>query len=149
MVRELEVDSRSFQKLLFDGTPVRNPSTTSIRNRRGLIDVLGCKMKYLFGAADERDVKRLMAVCDELHAFESKMVHAADHQLTYSYISKLDAMTRQNAKDIVDLARRLSDSISKFSLLIHRVEADLLDMQAAIEKQFGKWKWPYWNLSLV
>ena len=78
-------------------------------------------------------MKRLTAVCDEFHTFESQMVHAADHQLTY--IPTLDEMTNQNAKDIVDLARKLRDSIRKFLLSPNRVEADLLDTQAAIEKQ--------------
>jgi hypothetical protein len=90
-------------------------------------------MKYLFGTADARDVKRLVAVCDELHAFELKMVHEADHQLTYLRI--LDETTRQNVGDTNDLARTLLDFIRNFSLQLHRVEADFLDSQAAIEKQ--------------
>jgi len=61
------------------------------------------------------------------------MVHAADHQLTY--IRTSDEMTKQNLKGAVDLARTLRDSIRNFSLELHRVEADLLDTQAAIEKQ--------------
>jgi hypothetical protein len=44
-------------------------------------------------------------------------------------------MTKQNLKGAVDLARTLRDSIRNFSLELHRVEADLLDTQAAIEKQ--------------
>jgi septal ring factor EnvC (AmiA/AmiB activator) len=90
-------------------------------------------MQYLFGTADARDVKRLAAVCDELHAFESRTVHAADHQLTY--LRTLDEMTKQNVKDTLDLARKLLDSIRNFSLQLHRVETDLLDTQATIEKQ--------------
>jgi hypothetical protein len=71
-----------------------------VRRKSGLIDVLGYHMKYLFGTADARDVKRLTVVCDELHAFESRMTHAADHQLTY--IRTLDEVTRQNERDIAD-----------------------------------------------
>jgi hypothetical protein len=99
---------------LFEETSVRNFGTTSVRSKRGLIDVLGYGMKYLFGTADAREVKRLTAVCDELHAFESRMMHAADHQLTY--IRSLDGVSRQNAKDIADLARTLRDSIRGLSL---------------------------------
>jgi chemotaxis regulatin CheY-phosphate phosphatase CheZ len=44
-------------------------------------------------------------------------------------------MARQNAKNIVDLARMLRDSIRNFSLELHRVEADLLDTPAALEKE--------------
>jgi len=46
--------------------------------KRELINVLGYGSKYLFGTADAKDVKRLTKVCDDLHAFELKMVHAAE-----------------------------------------------------------------------
>jgi len=135
MTRELEDDLSSFRKLLFEEVSVRKPSSTSARSKRGLIDVLGYGMKYLFGTADARDVKHLAAVCDDLNAFESKMVHAADHQITY--FRTLDEVTEQNVKDTTDLARTFQDSIRNFLLQLHIVEADLLDRQAAIEKQIS------------
>jgi len=70
-------------------------------------------------------VKGLAAVYDERRAFESRTVHAADHQLTY--LGTLDEVTKQNVKDKIDLARTLRDSIRNFSLQLHRVEANLLD----------------------
>jgi hypothetical protein len=90
-------------------------------------------MKYLFGTADARDVKRLSEVCDELHAFKSKMTHVTEHHLTY--IRTLDTITRQNARVIAELTGTLRDSIRNFSLQLNRVEADLLDTQVALEKQ--------------
>jgi septal ring factor EnvC (AmiA/AmiB activator) len=94
---------------------------------------LGYGLKYLFGTADAQDVKRLTAVCNKLHAFESKMTHAVEHQLTY--IQTLDEVTRQNAIDIANLTETLRDSIRNFSLQQNRVKADLQDTQAALEKQ--------------
>jgi hypothetical protein len=129
----LETDVKSFQRLLFEEPLVKNVGITGIRTKRGLINVLGYGLKYLFGTADARDVKRLTAVCDEFHAFESRMLHAAEHQLTY--IRTLDEATKQNTKDIVSLARTLRDSIRNYSLSLIRVEADLLDTQAALKKQ--------------
>jgi hypothetical protein len=64
----------------------------------------------LFGTADAKDVKRLTRVCDDLHAFRLKVVHAAEQQLTY--IRALDEMTEQNVKNTVELTRALLDSIS-------------------------------------
>jgi hypothetical protein len=49
MIKELEIDLNSFQKLLLEETWGRNPSTSDIRNERGLINVLGYGIKYLFG----------------------------------------------------------------------------------------------------
>jgi inorganic pyrophosphatase len=63
------------------------------------------------------------------------VVHAADHQLTY--LRTLEEVTKQTVKDTIDLARTLRDSIRTFSLELHKLEADLLDMQAEIEKQKG------------
>ena len=62
---------------------MRNPNAIITRGKRGLINILGRGMKYLFGTADARVVKLLAKVCDELHAFESRMMQAVDHQLTY------------------------------------------------------------------
>ena len=90
-------------------------------------------MKYLFGTADAYDVKRLQDVCDELHGFKLKMAHAIDHQLTY--IRTLDGQIKQNTVDIASLAEVLRDTIYNYSLHLNKVEMDLLDMQAAMEKQ--------------
>jgi hypothetical protein len=45
-----------------------------LRAKRGLLNVLQYGLKYLFGTADAKDVKRLTAVCDELHVFKTQMV---------------------------------------------------------------------------
>jgi hypothetical protein len=79
--QELENDVNSFRQLL-----VRNKMTTGImgiRSKRGLLNVLGYGLKYLFGTADAGDVQRLSLICNELHLFETKMTHVADQQLTY------------------------------------------------------------------
>ena len=109
MVRELDIDLKGFRKLLFEKAPNSGP-----RTKRGLMNVLGYGLKYLFGTADARDVQRLTTVCNKLHAFESKVTHAVEHQLTY--IQTLDAIARQNAQDIAELAGALRDSIRNFSL---------------------------------
>jgi len=127
-------DLECFQKLLFERAPVWTPSASdATRVKRGLIDILGYGMKYLFGTVDARDVKRLAKVCDELHAFQTRVMHAADHQLTY--IRTLDEMVRQNTKGTAELPGALCDSIRNLSLSVNRVEADLLDTQAAMENQ--------------
>ena len=83
MVGILELDVISFQKLLYKETRVRDPQVAVARNKRGLINILGYGLKYLFGTADAKDVKRLTRVCDDLHEFKAKMTHAAEQQLTY------------------------------------------------------------------
>jgi len=77
MVRKLEVVLINFRRLLFEETLARNPSSADVRDKRGLINILGYGLKYLFGTADATDVKRLTKVCDELHAFKLKMMHCS------------------------------------------------------------------------
>ena len=130
---ELEHDLNNFKQLLFQEEGSRNPIVQGKRTRRGLINVLGYGLKYLFGTADAKDVKRLTAVCDELHTFETQVMHATDQQVTY--LRTLGDMTKQNTGDTIELARALRDTIKNFSLQMYRDEADLLDTQSAIEKQ--------------
>jgi hypothetical protein len=96
MVQLLEVDLESIFKLLIEDVPKNSRN----RNKRGLIHLIGTGLKYLFGTADAKDVKRLNIVCDKLHAFEQKVVHATEQQL--SYLRTLDEATKENAKNTVD-----------------------------------------------
>jgi hypothetical protein len=133
MVQGIDTDLESFRKLFFEGTLPGDPKLSNTRLKRGLIDLLGYGMKYLFGTAEARDVKRLSDGCDNLHNFEVKMTDAVVHQLTY--IRALDETIKQTTLDIADLTEALRDSIRNFSLKLNRIEADLLDAQAALEKQ--------------
>ena len=72
-------------------------------------------------------------VCDELHVFETQVAHSTEQQLTY-FRSLVDN-TRQNTKDIIDLAKTLHDSIRNFSLQSHRTDTNLEDTQKMLEKQ--------------
>jgi len=68
------MDLRDFWRLLFEETEetlVRNPRDGDVRDKRGLINVLGYELKYLFGTPDAKDIKRLAKVYDDLHVFKS------------------------------------------------------------------------------
>jgi hypothetical protein len=90
-------------------------------------------LKYLFGTADARDVKRLIEVCDHLQSFQTKVVHATEQQMAYSHT--LDDAITANAKATLDLGRALRDSVQNISLRFGRTEADLYDLRFALEKQ--------------
>jgi hypothetical protein len=106
---ELEADLLSVSKLLSDEVPVGNNKGKVQRPRRGLINLFGYGLKYLFGTADARDVKRLNEVCDHLQSFQAKVVHATEQQM--SYLHTLDDAITANAKATLDLGRALRDSI--------------------------------------
>jgi hypothetical protein len=105
--------------------------TLGKRAKRSLVNVVGYGLKYLFSTTDAKDVKRLVKACDELHVFET-MTYASEHQLTY--IRTLDEMTRQNAKDIVEVARAVRDSIRDVSIQAIRSEEGMADLRGAFEK---------------
>jgi hypothetical protein len=79
--------------------------TSKRRDRRGLLNVFGYGLKYLFGTADAKDVKRLNAVCDNLQSFQKAVIHTTEQQLTY--LHTLDETVKANAKATLDLGKAL------------------------------------------
>jgi hypothetical protein len=130
---ELEADLESVSKLLPEEVPLKSKITNPNRTKRGLTNLFGYGLVYLFGTAAARDVRRLNDVCDTLHTFQTELVHVTEQQLTY--LRTLDEATKANAKATLELAKMLRDSIQKFSLGLGRVEADLIDVRFVIEKQ--------------
>ncbi|PNF23724.1 hypothetical protein B7P43_G18457 [Cryptotermes secundus] len=100
----------SVSKLLSE--EVRTGNGKIRRTQRGLINIFGYGLKYLFGTADTKDVKRLNAVCDNLQSFQRKVIHTTEQQLTY--LHTLDEATKANAKATLDLAKALRNSIQNF-----------------------------------
>jgi hypothetical protein len=123
---ELEADLLSVSKLLSEEVPLKYGGTSKRRDRRGLLNVFGYGLKYLFGTADAKDVKRLNAVCDNLQSFQKAVVHTTEQQLTY--LHTLDEAVKANAKAALDLGRALRDSIQNTSLKLGRSEADIIDI---------------------
>lgn len=103
------------------------------RTRRGLIDVVGYTLKYLFGTMDSRDLHNINHVIDQLQGFQQKILHVEEHQLTW--IKTLDQETHLNAQNTIKLAEVLRDSISNFSIGLSRVQTDVRDVQQLIKKQ--------------
>jgi hypothetical protein len=130
---ELEADVESVSKFLSEEVPVKSKIPDSNRTKRGLINLFGYGLKYLFGTADAKDVRRLNDVCDTLHTFQKELVNATEQQLTY--LRTLDEATKANAKAILELAKTLRDFIQNFSFGLGRVESHLRDMRFAVEKQ--------------
>jgi hypothetical protein len=57
ITNELEVDLESVSKLLSEEVPLKSFKQNPTRQRRGLINLFGYGLKYLFGTADAKDVK--------------------------------------------------------------------------------------------
>jgi hypothetical protein len=81
---ELEADLESVSKLMSEKVQLKSEVRNPNRTKRGLINLFGYGLKYFFGTADARDVRRLNDVCDTLHTFQKELVHAIEQQLTYA-----------------------------------------------------------------
>jgi hypothetical protein len=132
IIQRLDIDLQGFRKLIFEEILPRDFRAMNTRTTREFLNIISYGMKYLFGTADAKDVKRLSDVCDKLQIFKTTVTHAIDHQLMY--IRALDDTKRQT-KDIALLTETSRDSLHNVSLHLNRVEADLLDSQAALAKQ--------------
>jgi hypothetical protein len=107
---ELEMDLLSVSKLLLDEVPLGRNKGKVQRLRRGLINLFGYGLKYLFGTADARDVRRSNEVCDRLQSFQTKVVHATEQQMTY--LHTLDNAITANARATLGCRQ----SIKRFDL---------------------------------
>jgi hypothetical protein len=130
---QLEADLASVSKLLAEEEPIRNGKRNTRRARRGLINIFGYGLKYLFGTADARDVKRLNNICDNLQSFQKNVIHTTGQRTTYFHA--LDVAIKANAKATLDLARAIKNSIQNVSLGLGRGETDLIDVRFVLEKQ--------------
>jgi hypothetical protein len=73
----------SVSKLLSDEVPLKSGKPIMRRNRRGLLNVFGYGLKYLFGTADAKDVRRLNDVCDNLQSFQKTVIHTLYHNSAF------------------------------------------------------------------
>ncbi|PNF38200.1 hypothetical protein B7P43_G13468 [Cryptotermes secundus] len=137
---ELETDLLSISKLLSEEIPTRIWKRDIRRTKRGLIDVFGYGLKYLFGTADAKNVKRLNAICDRLQSSQGKVNHTTEQQMTY--LHTLDEVTKAKAKATLDLAIALRNSIqnislglrsqTKYSTAIREIELFMMEMKFSL-----------------
>jgi hypothetical protein len=90
LVQGLEVHLESISKLLFEEIPSKDPVTNRIRNKTGLINLIGYGLKYLFGTADKlhlrtekyiikKNTEALLYVCKEVQVQLNSMMKAYLH----------------------------------------------------------------------
>jgi hypothetical protein len=118
---------------LSEEVPLKPDKQGPIRRRRGLVNLFRYRLKYLFGTADAKDVKRLNDVCHNLQSFKQNVIHTTEQQMTY--LRSLDETTMINMRAMLELAKTLRDSNGNISLGLGRVEADIIDLRFALEKQ--------------
>jgi hypothetical protein len=68
------------------------------RRKRGLIDLGGQALKFLFGTATNSELQTLHQAVEEIRNKQTTLVHSVENQLTY--MKEFDEDVRQNTKDV-------------------------------------------------
>ena len=108
LIRDIEVEVESFQALLPKAV---NTTVPGGRKKRGLINIIGYVMKYLFGTMDHHDMETMNRFIDTMKVFATQVTHTTDQQLTY--IQRLNDKVIGNTRNIVSMAKTLERYIKR------------------------------------
>ena len=69
------------------------------RDKRGLLNIEGYIMKYLFGTMDHHDMTKINHFIDTMKVFSENVIHTSEQQVTY--IQKLNEKVTASTRNIV------------------------------------------------
>ena len=102
LIRDIEVEVESFRALL---PKAINTTVPGSRTKRGLVNIIGYVMKYLFGTIDHHDMENMNRFIDSMKVFATQVTHTTEQQLTY--IQRLNDKVIGNTRNIVSMAKTL------------------------------------------
>jgi hypothetical protein len=91
--------------------PTPKDADASHRRRRGLINVGGEVLKFLFGVATTQQMQELHTTVEQIKKRDGEVIHAIQKQLTY--LRFMDAAISENANGLATVARVLKNVITK------------------------------------
>jgi hypothetical protein len=124
---ELDREIKNVDKLL----PV-NP-TSILRKRRGLINLGGQVLKFLFGTATNSEVQELQSVVSNYENQKQDIIHAVKSQLTL--LQTVDKETKQNTVDLLNVARTLRQVVFEVVYLNRTISSIIDKTRIAFEVQ--------------
>jgi uncharacterized protein YeeX (DUF496 family) len=115
------------------------------RQKRGLLNLGGHVLNFLFGTATSTELRDLHEVVENIRERQATITHSVEHQLTFT--KDLDENVRQNTKDVATLAKilkvqvsdllRLNNTVKQFEgNLTHRFEYMTQISQTVRELEF-------------
>ena len=147
LIEEIEIQVSAFEALLPKTVNMTVNLGGKSRNKRGLINIGGYILKYLFGTMDHRDMDKINHFIDTMKTFAENVVHTQEQQLTY--IQKMNERMTKNTKDIVIIAGKLRDTmlievetrgwqifaskVRELELLIIQVRENLMQLQESLD----------------
>jgi ABC-type cobalamin transport system ATPase subunit len=91
--------------------------------RRGLINIGGAALKWLFGSATMSDLNALQSTVDTLHRKEEAIAHSLDQQVTY--LRQLDGTVKFNFQAVTNLSEALKE-------VAHKAKEEFQDIAAKL-----------------
>jgi hypothetical protein len=98
--------------------------------RRGLLNLGGNILKFLFGSATVSDVHLFHVVVSDLQLKNSEIVHSLENQLTY--VKSLSSSSKINAEGIANLSHILRDQVVQSHDELQSIARDLLWLNASL-----------------
>ena len=114
ILNQLSLELNDLEKLL--------PTT---RRKRGLLDLGGQALKFLFGTATNSELQTLHLAVEEIKNKQTALVHSVENQVTY--MKEFDEDVKQNTKDVSTLARTLKSlvyDVLKLNITLTHVEQE-------------------------
>jgi hypothetical protein len=116
IIQGVDEEVRDLERLLPDELlgNVRNT-----RRRRGLFNFGRHILKFLFGTATVSEVQRVHSILSRINHKNNYVIHAVEAQLTL--LRTVDGRARQNALDLVAVAKSLKGTISQMIRINHTI----------------------------
>jgi phage tail protein X len=104
-VNQVDQELSTLSKLL----PIPKDADLIHRKKRGLINIGGEALKFLFGIATTQQLQELHATMESIRTREGDVIHAVQKQLTH--LKSVDEAVSQNAAGLAAITRTLKNVI--------------------------------------
>jgi hypothetical protein len=105
-VNKVNQEVFTFAKLL----PTPQDGEARHRNKRGLVNIRGNVLKFLFGVATTQQLQELHTTVEAIQTRNGEVIHAVQKQL--SYLKSIDKIVSQNVAELAIVARTLKNVIT-------------------------------------
>lgn len=125
-MRFLEEESKTMNRRLDQVTEILNGITETStpaerRHKRGLANIGGTALKFLFGTADDNDLSRIHQKFDDISVQHQEMVHSI--QASASLLNRTYGMLKRNSatlEEVVKATRNIQNEINSIHEQIRR-----------------------------
>jgi hypothetical protein len=128
VIWEIEEEVRDLERLLPEQAMSDNGK---LQRRRGILDLGGHILKFLFGMATTSEVQELHSIVSKLDSKKDDMIHAVEAQMTL--LHTVDKEARQNIVDLLLVVKSLKGTVSQIIKLNLTLKETVDHIQTTVE----------------